>query len=571
MKTAHIVTILCLSFFTLHSQSLDWIFNVGVVNQECEAQALVEDADGNIYIAGYFASTMADFDPGPGTHILTNPVTSSLVRDVYFAKYSPDGELIFAHELNANFGEVTAMEINADGDILITGTFTGLADFDFGDGVAPLESMSNIRQDLFLAKYDTDGNYIWAFNLPIEAVGSFVKHGLATDEDKNIYLTGQFRGTVDFDLGDGVNTLTANGESQQCFVVKYSDGGQLLWAFSLDAAEDSKGNDIVLDGEDCFYVTGSFSGSADFDPGPSTANLNAGGIFIGKYSLDGELIWAFDMNGEASWPRTEGAEIAIDEAGNIYLGGYHSTGIDIDPGPETLQLNDNNGLLAKYDSDGNLQWGFSLGGGTGINEINDLQVVDSDVFLVGSYSGVADFDPGPEEVILDAVQFNKIFAASYNTDGEYNWAFGLNGPEAAHGEEIHFSGLDHFYMTTRFLGTVDFDPTDEVFNLSSTQWGWDLSVAKYRLGPTSINPYPESLANFGVFPSPVSERLTIDINDDLLSAKLEIFNAVGERVWSEYVAKLPGHTVDVSTLTPGTYFVRLSTADGFKTTPFLKL
>ena len=572
MKTYLIIILLSLNWLVSQGQSLDWVFNVGVLNQECEAQALVEDDAGNIYIAGYFAATSADFDPGPGTHILTNPITSEFVRDVYFAKYSPDGELIFAHELNPNFGEVTAMQINADGDILITGVFRGLADFDFSDNVALLSSMGNIRQDFFLAKYDADGNYIWAFNLPIEAIGSFVDQGLATDENNNIYLTGQFRGAVDFDLGDNVNTLTASGESQQCFVAKYSNDGQFLWAFSLDAAEYSRGKDIIIGNEDCLYITGGFSGSADFDPSESTTILDDGGIFVAKYNLDGGLIWAFDMNGETpTWPLTEGAEIALDEAGNIYLAGHHSTGIDIDPGPETLELNGSNALLAKYDSDGNLQWGYSLGGGTGINAVNDLQVVGNNLFIVGAYSGVADFDPGPEEAMLDAVQFNKVYVASYNTDGAYSWAFDLKGEEAAHGEEIYVSGSDYFYMTSRFLGTVDFDPSDAIFQLNSTQWGWDFSVAKYQLGPTSTYKHSERLGNIKVFPSPVRDVLSIDLNDNLSLVQVDIFNARGELVKSEDIAQLSGYSIDVSTLSAGTYFVRLSTADGFTTTPFLKL
>ena len=184
--------------------------------------SIVVDGIGNLYIIGYFEDT-ADFDPGIGTHILIN---NSGGRDVYFAKYAPDGSFIWAYSFGDtpwDFGRSIA--VDESGNVYITGEFEGTADFDPGVGIYNLTS--NGLSDIFFAKYSSDGSFLWAANFG----GISYDYGgsVFIDGSGNLYITGGFQGTADFDPSGGIHNLISAG-NLDIFFAKYSSDGSLIWA-----------------------------------------------------------------------------------------------------------------------------------------------------------------------------------------------------------------------------------------------------------------------------------------------------------------------------------------------------
>ncbi|MBW8050176.1 MAG: T9SS type A sorting domain-containing protein [Cytophagales bacterium] len=174
------------------------------------------DASGNAYITGDFYGT-ADFDPGAGVQNLT----SVGVRDIFFAKYDANGNYLWAKSIggtSADFGNSIAT--NASGNAYITGFFYGTADFDPGAGVQNLTPVG--INDIFFAKYDANGNYLWAKS--IGSTSNDAGYSIATDAFGNAYITGFFVATADFDPGAGVQNLTPVGGSD-IFFAKYQDSG----------------------------------------------------------------------------------------------------------------------------------------------------------------------------------------------------------------------------------------------------------------------------------------------------------------------------------------------------------
>ncbi|MDZ7649705.1 MAG: SBBP repeat-containing protein [Cytophagales bacterium] len=103
--------------------------------------------------------------------------------------------------------------------------------------------------------------------------------GIAHDDLGNVYVTGRFTGTIDFDPGVGVTNLTSAG-ALDTYITKVDAAGNLVWARRGNGANDVYSFDVAVDEAGNVYVTGAFSGTADFDPGPGTSTLLLYGLFF---------------------------------------------------------------------------------------------------------------------------------------------------------------------------------------------------------------------------------------------------------------------------------------------------
>ena len=118
---------------------------------------------------------------------------------------------------------------------------------------------------------------------------------VSVDAEGNVYTAGYFRGTVDFDPGEGTTNLTS-GTLSAFFVQKLDSDGSFLWAKSFGATGYGVGQfvPLVVDASGNTYIAGTFSGTVDFDPGEGTFNLPAVGekdMFIQKLDASGNFLW----------------------------------------------------------------------------------------------------------------------------------------------------------------------------------------------------------------------------------------------------------------------------------------
>lgn len=238
--------------------------------------AIAVDGAGNVYTAGYFQGT-ADFDPGAGVFNLT----SAGSYDVFVSKLDSAGNFVWAQQLGgSSFDVATGIAVDGAGNVYTTGGFQGTADFDPGAGVFNLTSAG--QQDIFVSKLDSAGNFVWAQQM----AGSEFNNafGIALDGAGNVYTTGGFLGTADFDPGVGVFNLTSSGGFNG-FVSKLDGAGNFLGAAQLASGGGGGCTGIAVDSTDNVYTTGHFYFTADFDPGPGTFNLTSAGlgdVFVSK-------------------------------------------------------------------------------------------------------------------------------------------------------------------------------------------------------------------------------------------------------------------------------------------------
>ena len=238
--------------------------------------------------------------------------------------------------------------VDGSGNVYVTGAFQLSVDFDPGAGTTNLTSTTGMWADGFVSKLDSSGNFVWA-----RRWGSTVYdygYGVAVDGSGTVHVTGSFQGTVDFDPGAGTTSLVSSLTCAVAILLKLDSSGGLVWAPHWGAGSDDRGYGVVLDGSGYVYVTGSFSGTADFDPGPGTTDLVSGGgtdVFASKLDSSGDFVWA------RHWGDTgddEGRGVALDGSGNVHVTGFFQGTVDFDPGPGTTDLisgGDNDGFVSR--------------------------------------------------------------------------------------------------------------------------------------------------------------------------------------------------------------------------------
>lgn len=342
-------------------------------------------------------------------------------------------------------------------NVYITGSLLGPADFDPGTGTTNLPTSFF---DAFISKMDASGNLVWAKTFG--GTNSDVGNGISTDNNGNVYVTGQFYNSGDFDPGAGTVNLSSNGQYDM-FISKFDINGDLVWAKSLGGTLFDRGTDVVADNAGNVYITGSFGGTVDFDPGAGTTNITSTAnqdIFLMKLDVNGDFMWANNFGNLGS---NEGTSLKLDENGNIYLCGYFGGTTDFDPGAGVATLNGSiNGtpdaFLAKYDADGNYIWAEKISG-TGFIQALSLSLDSAkNVYITGSFEATASLNQGAGILNLVSNGDEDIFIAKYNEVGELVWAKNLGGISSDRGEGISVDAYGNSYITGRFSDTVYLDP-----------------------------------------------------------------------------------------------------------------
>jgi uncharacterized membrane protein YqhA len=359
-----------------------------------------------------------------------------------------------------------SIAVDGSGNVYTIGFFTGTVDFDPGARTSNLTSAGN-NSDIYISKLDAAGNFIWAKRLG----GSSVEFGfsIAVDSSGNVYTTGSFMGSVDFDPGTGSSNLTSAGLFD-IFISKLDSAGNFGWAKSMGGTNDDNGVSISVDGSGNVYTTGYFHGNVDFDPGPGTSNLTSAGsndIFISKLDASGNFIWAKSMGGTG---QDGSSSITVGGSGNIYTTGSFSGTVDFDPGAGTNNLTSvgsSDIFISKLDPAGNFDWAKSMGG-TGQDASSSITADGSgNLYTTGSFFGTVDFDPGTGTRNLTSAGVNDIFISKLDAAGNFIWAKSMGGSSTDRGASIALDGSGNVYTTGYFVGTADFDPGAGTSNLTS--------------------------------------------------------------------------------------------------------
>lgn len=373
-----------------------------------------------------------------------------------------------------------SIAVDASGNVYTTGAFTGTADFNpSSDPNTGTYNLTAGNYDIFVSKLDASGNFVWAKQFG----GPFADYGysIALDANGNVYTTGYFQGTVDFDPGPGIYNLTSAG-SEDVFISKLDVNGNFVWAKRLGGTSDDKGFSIAVNTIGNVSTTGRFKFTADFDPGTGVYNLTSGyyDIFVSTLDASGNFLWAKQFGGATN---VAAGSITVDATGNVYTTGNFDGTADFDPGTGTYNLTDNGGdiFVSKLDPSGNFVWAIQLGGVSGGGSGHSIAVdVNGNVYTTGSFVGTADFNPSPLGTynLTDNGQ-GDVFVSKLGANGDFVWAKNMGGPFPDVGYSIALDANGNVYTTGIFWKAADFDPGNQNYPLTAAgNTSYDIFVSK---------------------------------------------------------------------------------------------
>lgn len=475
------------------------------------------DSQNNKYVAGTFNGT-ADFDSSENEALLT----TNGGNDIFLAKYDENGNYLWAFNLGGAstsgfyFDAMGDMILDNQGNIYLTGDITGTTDMD------PSGNTANMSAGIFLAKYNSNGGYLWAFSIYGSSTSQAGK-SLAVDSSNNVYMAGVFANSNgDFDPSSNEKKLQAIG-SNDYFIAKYTEDGNYLWAFNLGSTTNQSYGDIniLTDNSSNLFVSGNFSGIMDFDPSKEVESYDAGGdlnMFLAKYNSNGNYIWAKDIKTIDNTNDGVISNIAygmdIDSSNNVYISGQMGLPIDFDPTENNaifdISSSKKQSFLSKYDEDGDYEWAVAFANTN--NSLSTGLVIDSqssNIYVTGFSNHSADFDPtNQEDILTSSSSYQNLYLAKYDSNGVYEWAKTVGADDAndkSYANTIAINNDDsQISLAGYFNGSIDFNaPGQEKIETNSNNYSNGF-IATYNFTEPSTISIPD--ANF--------EQALIDLGYD---------------------------------------------------------
>jgi hypothetical protein len=558
MKIKFTTCIFFSAIIFVHAQTPDWRWAKSMGGSGSDTgYAVTADAAGNSYTTGHFLNTV-DFDPGAG---ISN-FTAAGGSDIFILKLDISGNFVWAKQISgADDEKGYSIALDASGNIFVTGSFEGTVDFD--PGAANFNLMSSGDNDIFILKLDNSGNFIWAGNIGSTYLD--VGYGIAIDQTTgNVYVSGAFSGSVDFDPGSGSTGLGSSG-GKDAFVLKLDNAGNFIWArglgsptgqdFSYAIAFDPSGNGSI-------YSTGIFHGPADFDP-------SVGGFYITSYGIDGDVfiskldtagifVWAKAFSGSGSfYDNSFGLSMKVDANSNIYTTGNFEGTVDFDPGTGVYNLTSpgTDYFISKLNSNGDFLWAKASDEGSAWGKsITVISDGNGQVYVTGYFENTVDFDPGAAVFDLTAVS-QSIFLSKLDGDGNFVWAKAPDGS----GDDVPCSITNtlsgNILLTGSFFSPeIPFAATT-LLNADTLGLTSDIFVARIDSATgVGIEDLTHSDAGIFIFPNPNNGTFSI-MNPVNKECEFFIYNTIGEKIFS---GSLNGTQTEIKvTNVPGIYYLSI--------------
>jgi hypothetical protein len=501
----------------LNAQNLNWnwAMNTGAVGS-----ALATHTSGNVYVAGYYTSS---------TSIGSTTLTSNLSfdSDLYIAKISSGGSVAWAQSVGSTnmVGDryVHGIAVDNSGNAFIAGVFSANMIF----GTTTLTGTGT--QNMFVAKYDNNGNFQWARRVN----GICQSRDVAVDSQGNVVVTGYFTGTVTAET----HTLTATtgiGQPADIFVMKYDASGNYLWGQRAGNSGSDMAFEVETDATDNIYIGGYItSGAATF----GTLTVNTGSTissqraFYAKYNSNGDAICVKSLGSLGStYAPMECYKLAFTGTNDIVLLGSFSGTFAI-ASSSLISNGLSESFVCKLANDNttshnSFDW-ISTYGGTGV-DVGDFTsniIVNNNSIYIGS-SLYNNLTVGTTTITGDV---EDAFVLNMDLNGNFNWAEKFGGTSGDRVQGMGYIGSDIFVS-----GII----SNTVLGSSNLVYG-GFAAKLAAGGPTGLGEVFALKSTFQFYPNPSDGQFNIIVKSE---RTIQVFDLngklMGEYLLNEGVNKL---------------------------------
>lgn len=525
----------------------DWAIGAGGIGHD-QAQGLAVDELGNQYVTGSFYGNIT---------LGGCELNSMGGQDVFVAKLDPAGNCVWAVSAGGTEND-EGYEIAqaSNGNVYLTGIYRGTAGF----GNTQLSSRG--LSDIFVAKLDNAGNWLWARSaggainapdLPAER-----SNGIALDSDNNVLISGYFCGPASF----GPFSITSHYSVEyqnyrsDLFVSKLDTNGNWMWALASESTGFAEGRAVVCDDSGAAYVTGHFGYQTTFGDDTLTSTNFGYDIFVSKLSADGNFLWTISASGIG---QDLAADIELGPGNTLYITGSFKHPMEFG----TIELAEQDvyrNLVAKLDSDGNWIWAVPFGGLDTQNDDAFLALDDyGNAFLTGVFYGTVAFG----NTNLTSAGSYDTYIAKMSPEGTTLWALGAGGPDHEYGKGIGLDALGKVRVAGFFFEYASFGSTTLQVNEGLAS---DIFIASVGGGvPVSDSVVlPESYSLLSpVWPNPLKKDGILNVNIKLADREtgtFSVYNLRGQRLLCRQLKAGEQHIeLNITGNPPGLYFCRMHT------------
>jgi hypothetical protein len=359
---------------------------------------------------------------------------------------------------------------DSSGNIYVAGYFQGTVNFGLDFGTTDNKTSAG-SDDVYITKINSNGAYGWT--RIIGGTASDRGYAITTDPSGNVYVAGDFQGTVNFGLDFGATDIKTAAGFGDIFFTKLYANGTYGWTKTIGGSSPEECLGIAVDASGNIYLTGDFWGVVDFGQNFGTTDIQTS---AGEQDI---FITKINANLTYGWTRTSGLldsdygnAVAVDPSGNVYMAGNR----DWTSGAGGFPI-----VIIKINGNGTVGWTkniyafAAMEGGAGRAVATNSS---GNVFITGVFNGTVDFGAPFGTTDIKISMSGDIFVLKINSNGTYGWTKRIGGTGNDIGSGITMDSLGNIYVTGYFQGMVnfglDFGGTD---NKTSAGWG-DIFVTK---------------------------------------------------------------------------------------------
>lgn len=381
-----------------------WATTAGGTGRD-NAYAVAPLDDGGSMVTGGYSGSVAF---GSTTLVSTGN------RDVYVVKIDADGNWQWAASAGTTGqGDIArAITVLADGSAIVTGYFRGTMIF-AGSSVPNLVSVG--QEDVFVAKIDASGTWVWATKAGSTSVdgtqGPDVGRAIVALSDGSAVVTGYFQGSATF---GSLAPVVSSGE-RDVFVARIDPDGAWQWVSSAGGTGVDAGLGLaVLPGDDVI-VTGDFTGSIEFGAlGPMTS-IGGSDVFVARVSSAGVWAWQTSAGGTGD---DSGTAIAAHVDGAIGVAGSFSGSATFGAAGSVDATGLSDMFAAQLDDSGSWEWVTGAGDSSDDWATAMLATSNGRYLVSGSFQGTAIF--GSTTLVSAGVEDG--FLTEIDRPGGFLWA-----------------------------------------------------------------------------------------------------------------------------------------------------